>query len=157
MALTPRRQAAIIEKVENGVPPQTAAGTLGIPKATWQRWLASGREPGAPEPYASLAEKIDAAIDVWHESRVRLIQVAGEKDARHAEWMLERRLRSEYGDPKGDVNVQVNLAAIVQSPDWLDLRDRLLRALAPFPDAMAAVVGELGGLPVVEAQRQIAA
>lgn len=159
MSLTPRRLNSILEKVRNGVPPQTAAGTLGIPRQTWSKWLTLGRAEDAIEPYKSLADRLDAAVDEWHESRVKVIQTAGEKDARHAEWMLERRLRSEYGDPKGDVNVQVNLAAIVQSPDWLELRDRLLRALAPFPDAMAAVVGELGGLPVVEApaQRQIAA
>lgn len=157
VALTPKRLEAILEKVRNGVPPQTAAGTLGIPRATWARWLGQGRAEGACEPYKSLADRLDAAVDEWHESRVKLIQVAGEKDHRAAEWLLERRLRDQYGDPRGDVNVQVNLAAIVQSPDWLELRDRLLRALAPFPEALAAVVGELGGLPAIEAQRQIAA
>lgn len=159
MSLTPRRLNLILEKVERGVPPQTAAGTLGIPRATWARWLGQGRAEDAVEPYKSLADRLDAAVDAWHESRVKTIEDAGEKDYRASAWLLERRLRDQYGDPKGDVNVQVNLAAIVQSPDWLELRDRLLRALAPFPDAMAAVVGELGGLPVVEghAQRQIAA
>lgn len=157
VALTPRRLKLIIEKVENGVPPQTAAGTLGIPRATWHRWLTNGREENAIEPYKSLAEKVSAAVDVWHESRVKLIQEAAVKDPRHAEWMLERRLRDEYGMSNGDVNVQINLAAIMQSPDWRDLRDRLLRCLAPFPDAFAAVVGELGGLPAGEEQRQIAA
>lgn len=139
------------------MPPQTAAGTLGIPRGTWHRWLQQGREEAAIEPYRSLAEKIDAAVDVWHEGRIGLIQVAAVKDPRHAEWLLERRLREEYGDPKGDVNVQVNLASIVQSPQWLELQERLVRALAPFPEALQAVVVELGGMPTVDAQRQIAA
>lgn len=131
--------------------------TLGIPKGTWKTWLALGREDAAIEPYKSLAQLIDEAVEHWHESRVKTIEDAGDKDYRASQWLLERRFRDQYGDPKGDVNVQVNLAAIVSSPDWLELRDRLLRALAPFPEALAAVVGELGGLPTVEAQRQIAA
>lgn len=157
LSLTPRRLNAILEKVRNGVPPQTAAGTLGIPRQTWSKWLQQGRAENAVEPYKSLADKLDAAVDTWHESRVKTIEDAGEKDYRASAWLLERRLRDQYGDPKGDVNVQVNLAAIVAAPEWLELRDRLLRALAPFPEALAAVVGELGGMPVVEAQRQIAA
>lgn len=158
VSLTPRRLNLILEKVRNGVPPQTAAGTLGIPRQTWSKWLTLGRADGAVEPYRSLADRLDAAVDEWHESRVKTIEDAGQKDYRASAWLLERRLRDQYGDPKGDVNVQVTLAAIVQSPDWLDLRDRLLRALSPFPEAMAAVVGELGGMPVIDAPpRQLAA
>lgn len=118
-----------------------------------------GREDAAIEPYKSLAELIDEAVEHWHESRVKTIEDAGDKDYRASQWMLERRFREQYADPKGDVNVQVNLAAFVQSSDWVDLRDRLLDALEPFPDAMSAVLAELGGLPAAEGygQRQIAA
>lgn len=140
VSLTPKRLEAILEKVRNGVPPQTAAGTLGIPRGTWSRWLGQGRGDDAVEPYKSLADRLDAAVDEWHESRVRVIQNAGEKDARHAEWMLERRLRSEYGDPnRGGLNVQITVQTVVESPAFAEVMEVIWMALRAHPEAHADV------------------
>ena len=81
------------------------------------------------------------------------IDHAGDKDWRSLAWKLERRHPAEFADRSrqgGDVNFNFNTARIIASPEWLQLSERLLAALAPFPDALDAVVAELSRDQVVE-------
>lgn len=150
--LTEARVAKICELVAKGVPQQAAAGSLGIPKRTFQEWLEKGRRPDAVEPYRSLAERLAVALDKFHATRVVQLHKVGNDDPKVLQWELERRFASDWADQTRGVGVQVNLGVIVQSPDWLALREQLLSALAPFPDALDAVVGVLGGGDVVEGE-----
>lgn len=143
-ALTEERISGILEQVRIGVPPQTAAVAAGVPRRTWQNWLARGREDDAPEPYASVAVRLEEATAVYHRSRVSVIHAGAEKDPRLAQWELERRFSDEWGD-KNRAGVTINLGVILQSQEWIDLRDRVLAALDPFPDAQDAVIAVLGG------------
>lgn len=149
-ALTERRLSLICERIANGVPMTTAAVASGVPRRTFQDWLAKGRHADAEEPYKSMADRIESALAVYHESRVELVQVGAEKDPRMAFQELERRFKSDWGDPRVAGGVTVNVGVILESPEWLELRGRLLRALAPFPEALEAVVLELAGGQVVE-------
>lgn len=54
------------------------------------------------------------------------------------------RLLGEIGDGSTTVNVQTNVA-VLQSPEWLAVRERLLRALLPYPDARIAAAVALSG------------
>jgi hypothetical protein len=58
-----------------------------------------------------------------------------------------------------DANVQIE--AIVVSPEWVALRDRVLAALQSFPDALEAVLAALSstghGVVEQEARRELAA
>lgn len=128
----------------------TAAVASGVPRRTFQEWLSKGRREDAVEPYKSMADRIEAALAVYHESRVELVQVGAEKDPRLAFQELERRFKDDWGDPRLTAGVTVNVGVILESPEWLELRARLLRALAAFPDALAAVVVELGSGHVVD-------
>lgn len=150
-ALTEVRLSLILEQVALGVPPQTAAVASGVPERTWKNWLAAGRLEDAVEPYLSMVQRVEAAIAFFQHSQVRVINLAAERDARHAEWLLERRAPEEWADrTKGGVTV--NVGVIVESPEWRALSARLLEVLAPFPDALDAVLVELGGGTVVDGE-----
>lgn len=142
-ALTEERLTEILDQVAIGVPPQVAAIASGVPRRTWQNWLARGREAEAPEPYASVAVRLDEALATYHRSRVQIVHDGAVKDPRLAQWELERRFSDEWGDKSRAGSVTVNVGVIVESPEWRALAAEMLEALAPFPDALAAVVGRL--------------
>lgn len=142
--------AKICELVARGVPQQAAAGSLGIPKRTFQKWLEIGRAPGSAEPYRSLADRLEMAKDRFHASRA--VVVGDSPDARTTLQVLERRFPDDWADPNRSGGVTVNVGVIVESPEWRALSARLLDVLAPFPDALDAVLLELGGGVVVEGE-----
>lgn len=134
----------ICELIERGVPQAPAAGSLGIPRRTYQEWLEKGRRPDAREPYLSFAERIQEALDNFHASRAKI--VGESNDDRTALEVLRRRFKDDWAEPErgSTVNISVTLAAERQ-----DLASRLLAAaqqvLGDDPDRleqfMAAVVG----------------
>lgn len=145
--LTPARIRTICGKVAKGVPQYAAAGSLGIPRRTFQNWLAAGRAEGAEGLYLDLAEGVDRALARFHESRVVQLHKVGSDDPRVIQWELERRFRDDWGEPdRGGVSVNVNLQT---APEWLELRDVILGALARHPDALADVLAAIGGGQVV--------
>lgn len=151
-ALTEVRLRRILRKVIAGMPPQSAAVSVGVPKGTWKVWLEKGRKPDAVEPYKSLVERLEIAIAMYQESLVQHVDVGMVKDPRVALNVLERRFPEDWADPSRG-GVTVNLGVVLASPEWIDLRDRLLRALAGFPEALAAVTAELAGVaPVLEGE-----
>lgn len=151
-ALTEHRLALILEQVAVGVPPQTAAVAAGVPAKTWRNWLSRSREAEPVEPYRSMGERLEAAVTFYHQSRVHVVHAGAEKDPRLAQWELERRFPNEWGDKSRPGGVVVNVGVLVESPEWRALSERLLLVLLPFPDALAAVVGELGGAGVVDGE-----
>lgn len=148
-ALTEARLRRILRKVVVGVPPERAAVAAGVPKRTWQHWLEKGRRPDAVEPYASVASRLETALAVYHESRVQVIHEGALKDPRIAQWELERRFPEDWADPSRG-GVTINLGLILQSPEWMHLRDGLLAVLAPHAAALEDVRGFLAGGAVVD-------
>jgi len=158
-ALTERRLSLICEKIAAGVPQTTAAVSSGVPRRTYQEWLAKGREPGAQEPYASMAERVEAALASYHESLiVSLEDAVAEADPRTKAnvrmWGLERRFRDDWAAPEkaGSVmNVQV-----VLNSERQDLAARLLQAaqqvLGDDPDKLEALMTAVAGGEVVEGE-----
>lgn len=156
--LTPQKLNQVCALVERGVPQSAAAASVGIARRTWQVWLEKGREPGAPEPYASVAERLDEALSRWHASRVlSLEQVLGDEKAdprtraNVVMWQLERRFRDDWGAPDrgtAQVNVQV-VVAQERSQAVEELLAAAGRALANDPGALERLVAELGGEVVV--------
>lgn len=147
--LTEPRVKKICELVRRGVPQEAAAGAVGIPRRTFQHWLAKGREEEAEEPYRSLAERLEAALDEFHASRA--ILVGETKEARTTLEVLARRFPKDWADPERG-GVTVNVGVIVESPEWAALRDAALIALARHPEALADYLAAIGGAPVVEGE-----
>ncbi len=147
---------ALLTNLRDGVPLTTSGTLAGIPHRTLMRWLAKGRVDGAADPYRTFTVQVELAIADWKASRIRSVDKAAEKEWKAGAWLLERRFPDEFGDPRrGDVNVQVNL---LQSAEWDDLQARLLAVLAPYPEALAAVGAELGGVggEVIEGRAELA-
>ena len=150
LRLTPALRSRILEMILEGVPLTTASIANGIPKRTFFDWLEKGRAEDAIEPYRTFAAEVVEAQERWAASTVRQINAATAKDWRAGMTLLERQRPSEWGDPNRAGAVTVNVGVIVESPEWRALSERLLVALAPFPEALDAVLGELGGGQVVE-------
>jgi hypothetical protein len=150
MQLTEARVKSICVKVRQGVPQGPAAGSVGIPRRTLQNWLAIGREAGAPEPYASFADRLQEALDTFHASRA--VIVGESMDDRTALQVLERRFKDDWADTKSGTVVNLNVAAersesvgevlgaakrVLTSEDFLRLVDELAG-----PDVVDAAVVE---------------
>lgn len=142
--LTPTRIRTICGKVAGGVPQTAAAGAMGIPRGTFQRWLAEGRAEGADGICKRLADELDEAIAKFHESRAIEIVAHAQKDPRSAMFLLERRFPDDWGDHTkgGGVNVHVNVQA---SPEWRELLSRVTAVLREkHPDALRTLAAEFG-------------
>ena len=142
LRLTETRIRKICDLVRRGVPQQAAAGAVGIPRRTCQTWVSIGRGPDPQPLYANLVVRLEQALDEFHASRA--VIVGESSDDRTAIEVLRRRFKDDWGDPDRS-GVTVNVGVIVESPEWVALSQRLLACLVPFPEALAAVVSELGG------------
>lgn len=134
------------------MPQAAAAGSLGIPRRTWQIWLAKGREPGAAGIYAQMADAVEEALDRFHMSRA--VIVGESADDRTALEVLRRRFKDDWADPERGgttVNVQVTLEV-----ERRELSARLLeaatRVLAGDPALLERFAAELGGGEVVDGE-----
>lgn len=140
-SISPEHQEAIFQAVREGVPPDAAAGVLGISKRTLYRWLEFGKREDAEEPYASFAEGVDQALATWETRDISLIGKAAETQWQAAAWRLERRLVQKYGRrTRVEGNVTVSARPFIDvSKLSLDeqrqLRDLLAKA-QPEPEAL---------------------
>ena len=128
----------MLEALRGGNYIETAAEYAGIDDSTYRRWMQ--REEPEFRAFRAAVKKALADAEVRN---VGIVLKAAPTQWQAAAWWLERRHPSVYGrrtQVAADVNV--NLTA---SADWLTLRDRLLSALTPFPEALDAVLAELGG------------
>lgn len=141
--LTAHRIKVICAKIEQGVPQSAAAGSIGIPRRTLDNWLAAGRAEGATGIYRDLADAVDRARARFHESRAVAVVEHAKTDPRSAMFVLERRFPEEWAPPRDGVTV--NVGVLVESAEWKDLCGRIVAALAPFPEALAAVAAEIAG------------
>jgi hypothetical protein len=87
-ALTPARRKLLLEAIEKGHSPTAASSIAGISRRTLQREL---------QRSAVLARQVDAARDKAESYLLEKVIEAAAKDARHAEWLLERRWAETYG------------------------------------------------------------
>lgn len=87
------------------------------------------------DPDRIRTELADRAFDRKDPASARLLELEAKMHLPEGQALLSR-MRLE-----GRVEVQ----AIVASPEWIGLRDRVLAALQPFPDALDAVLAELAG------------
>ena len=103
VTLTPKKAERILAHIREGQYPGTAALLEGIPKRTWQQWLAWGAEELAEDlaPHAgtlaALVEGVDTARAEAKAEHVRVVVKAAKDGAWQASmtW-LERNFPDEY-------------------------------------------------------------
>lgn len=150
-ALTEKRLAMICEKIANGMPMTSAAIAAGVPRRTFQVWLSNGRREDAVEPYKSMADRIEFALAIYHESRVDLVAAGAQTDARLAQWELERRFKDDWGDPRS-AGATVNVTIVEQERSTLAerLSEAALEVLGDEPELMERLLARMGLGAVVE-------
>ena len=81
--------------LHEGCDQRTACSICGIGERTFHEWKERGRN--GEEPYASFFSAASRARDTHKARLVKIVIDAADKDARHAEWLLERGWPNEYG------------------------------------------------------------
>jgi hypothetical protein len=144
--LTAELARGILAGIRAGGFPHVAAAAYGVHLALWDRWLRRGRREHAREPYRSFVRKVEAAQG---QARLRAEMVMMEKDTRG--WLKHGPGRDLPGRPGWAALVKPAPAPARQAVDWLTSPEflhftALLRAaLAPYPQALAAVAQVLDG------------
>jgi transposase len=141
--LTDEIATKIVQAVRTGTSLEGAASYAGVPRQTFFDWLRRGRQPRAYKPYRDLALAIDEALGVFEANANALIAKAAHEQWPAAAWQLERKFPDKYGR-RTRIDGSVQVQAIVASPEWIGLRDRVLAALQPYPEALEAVLQAVG-------------
>ncbi len=129
-AISEEQREEIYEAVRAGVPPEAAAGRLGIARTNLYRWMASGRGDDAQEPYRTFLEQLERALADWETRDILLIGKAAESQWQAAAWRLERRLRDRYGRAtKIEGNVTVSARPFIDVAKLTLAEQRQLREL----------------------------
>lgn len=145
--LTPQFVAKLVELIERGVPQEAAAGSLGIPRRTFQAWLSKGREVDAVEPYLSLAEKLELALDAFHASRATIVGESG--DERTTLEVLRRRFKNDWADPDRGGGSTVNVQVVIETERAASAQQMLeaaQRAFADQPELLERLLTELAAV-----------
>ena len=150
--LTPAFVKKVCDLIERGVPQAVAAGSLGVPRRTFQVWLAKGRETDAVEPYVSLAEKLEEAVDRFHMSRAVIVGESTED--RTALEVLRRRFKDDWADPdRGGSTVNVNVTLELERRATAEaILAAAVRVLADDPEKFEALIAEIAGPAVVDGE-----
>lgn len=142
--ITDELTARICVAIVVGASLEAAAAANGVPETTFFRWLQMGRAEDAIPVYRDFAQQIAEALGRSELEKVAMVEKAARKEWTAAAWILERRWPQRYGR-RTRVDGQLQVQAIVATPEWAGLRDRMLEALRPFPEALDAVLEALSG------------
>lgn len=92
--LTPERIAKILDLVRDCVPVSVAARKSGVSYTTLKDWRRRAEAEGGV--YAEFDEAIEEAVATAETKMVKTVYDAAQSDARHAQWMLERRFQGRW-------------------------------------------------------------
>ncbi len=95
---TPKLLAQVCERVRLGATALTAAASLGVSRATWNRWIEAGRKGNAR--YKAVAEAVDKAKAEFVIDALQQLRSCGPKEEKRWMWLLERRAPFEFGDER---------------------------------------------------------
>lgn len=100
--LTPSREAALLNAIEEGMPLKQAAMLAGISYDTLNRWRTRGNSEFAPDEFRKFCKALERAEAVAMQVNLARVRAAGEKDWRAAAWILERRHPEEFGTQRDE-------------------------------------------------------
>ena len=146
MQLTPELEHNILAAIRAGGFADVAAAAFGVPQRLFHKWLRWGSK-GKNAIYASFADKVAqaqatarlAAEMQAHQKDPRMWQRAGpgRETAAREGW-------TTFVRPQTRKNQDVNL---FETPAFIDFLAALRTALAPYPEALQAVVRAIDALP----------
>jgi hypothetical protein len=105
--LNPTLQKRICKLLAEGCDQKTACNISGIGERTYHDWKERGRN--GEEPYASFFSATSRVRDQHKARLIAVVMEAAHKDARHAEWLLERQFPKEFA-PISARDIPVSIA-----------------------------------------------
>lgn len=130
--ITPELAHAVTDAFRQGADWATAADKIGC--TVWSLHSFANANPDFREAWKDARDAADGII-------IRtLFDRARNGDTTAMIFWLKNRKPSEWRDRP---DITVNVANFLQSPDWQRIKERLLESLAPYPEALAAVVRAL--------------
>jgi hypothetical protein len=153
--LTPETVHMLLKYIRADGYDWVAAEAAGISSRTFVRWMRQGDDDdlrGCETPFWRFWRQVREA-----RSEARLAAEVDVKRANPESWLRNGPGRSWPGEPgwtsngdgSGGIH-QTTVNVLVASPEWIALRNLLLNALAPYPEARLAVATALaraGGMP----------
>lgn len=143
--LTPAVQTTIVAYLRGGGFPQVAAEAAGVPWRRFERWLRRGRRRNAPREYRAFAL---AVMQAGAQARLQA-EVAVFK-ARPLDWLKCGPGKTADRSPGWTTAARPPVVKVEVSRLEAELRRivaAVQAALAPFPEAAAAVARALAELP----------
>jgi transposase len=137
-------QAHVCKLLREGCNVKTACNISGIGETTYHEWKNRGRS--GEQPYASFFSETSRARDTFKASLLKIIVKAADKEARHAEWLLERYWPNEFGrsEPREIILVRepAPLPVQSQSPE-VRTETRWTKEEIPFSKAQLKYLSDL--------------
>lgn len=150
--ITPALTEQIAGAIRAGGYPYIAAEAFGVPKEMFDDWLERGNRKNAWEPWRTFAREVRKAaaharlfaeIEGYKKNpKLWLVNGPGRESEQRPGWSVS-------GKP---VEINVETINILEFPVVLELFQTVIKVLAPFPEARAAVA-----LAMEEAQAKKAA
>jgi len=141
--LTPMLQARVCKLLRDGCNIKTACNICGVGETTYHEWKNRGR--CGEEPYASFFSETSRARDAFKADLLNIVVKAAEKEARHAEWLLERYWPNEFGrsEPREIICVHESVPLPVQSMPEVRMETRWTRQEIPFSKVQLKYLSDL--------------
>jgi len=142
--LTPTLQARVCKLLRDGCNIKTACNICGVGETTYHEWKNRGR--CGEEPYASFFSETSRARDAFKADLLNIVVKAADKEARHAEWLLERYWPNEFGrsEPREIIYVREPAPLPVQSqPPEVRTETRWTKQEIPFSKAQLKYLSDL--------------
>jgi hypothetical protein len=142
--LNPALQARVCKLLREGCNIKTACNICGVGETTYHEWKNRGR--CGEEPYASFFSETSRARDAFKADLLNIVVKAADKEARHAEWLLERYWPNEFGrsEPREIIYVRepAPLPVQLQSPE-VRTETRWTNEEIPFSDTQLKYLADL--------------
>lgn len=97
-------------------------------------------DPGFRDDYVEARGYSNDAL--WNAAAKQAID---DGNVRMLEFLIRVRTPEGQALNRQRIDAHIDVEMLVASAEWIGLRDKILEALRPFPDALAAVVAALGG------------
>lgn len=136
--LTPEREQIILDAIVAGNWLVTAANMAGVTARTVRNWLKQAEEaPEANPELVAFAGKYQAALADAENQLVADVRRAAKADARHAQWMLEKRFPKRWGKTAEQKLTLSGTVGIERAQLLAELNQKIDALAATKPDTTA--------------------
>jgi transcription elongation factor Elf1 len=130
---------------------KSAAILCGCSERAFHSWMERGK--GNEQPYKRFFDAASRAREQHKANLIAVVREAAHKDARHAEWLLERQFPHEFAPyDRRPIPVEPELEKKINVAFVVDTKDKSLQEVASFP-----VLTTQQAMPEPERERELTA